>query len=74
MGADQAVVRLGGRSKSERAALAPGTIALSKQETAEVLGVSIGTVNNLMSAGTLAYKKIGRRVLVQAESVRAYMA
>lgn len=58
----------------QRAVLDPGTVALSIQETADVLGVSKGTVNNLINQGKLTSKKIGRRTLVQADSVRAFLA
>lgn len=57
-----------------RTALDPNTVALSKDETAAVLGVSLGTVNNMIKRGELVVKKIGRRVLVQADSVRALMS
>jgi excisionase family DNA binding protein len=57
-----------------RTVLDPGTVALSIQETADVLGVSKGTVNNLINQGKLAVKKVGRRTLVQADSVRAFLA
>jgi excisionase family DNA binding protein len=59
--------------KPSRAVLDAGTIALSKNEAAEVLGVSLGTVNNLIKRGELKAKNSGRRVLVQADSIRAYM-
>lgn len=57
-----------------RRPLDPNTVALSKDEAAAVLGVSLGTVNNLIKRERLAAKKVGRRVLVQADSVRALMA
>lgn len=56
-----------------RAALEPNAVALSKGEAADVLGVSLGTVNNLIRRGDLIAKKVGRRVLVQADSVRSFM-
>ena len=58
----------------QRAVLDPGTVALSIQETADVLGVSKGTVNKLIREGKLTIKKVGRRTLVQAVSVRALLA
>jgi excisionase family DNA binding protein len=57
-----------------RPVLDPNTVALSKDETAAILGVSLGTVNNMIGRGELVVKKIGRRVLVQADSVRALMS
>lgn len=57
-----------------RAALDPNAVALSKGEAADVLGVSLGTVNNLIRRGDLIAKKVGRRVLVQADSVRSLMS
>jgi excisionase family DNA binding protein len=58
----------------QRGVLDPGTVALSIQETADVLGVSKGTVNNLINQGKLTIRKVGRRTLVQADSVRAFLA
>jgi excisionase family DNA binding protein len=57
-----------------RAALDPNAVALSKREAADVLGVSLGTVNNLIKRGDLVAKKVGRRVLVQANSIRVLLA
>jgi excisionase family DNA binding protein len=57
-----------------RASLDPNTVALSLDEAADVLGVSKGTVNNLVRAGKLVVTKIGRRAIVQADSVRALLA
>lgn len=62
------------RPKKARASLDPNTVALSVDEAAEVLGVSKGTVNNLVRAGKLTVTKIGRRTIVQADSVRALLA
>ena len=79
-GADEAAEEGGEASPQEaarpkpRAALDPNAVALSKAEAADVLGVSLGTVNNLIRRGDLIAKKVGRRVLVQADSVRALMA
>ncbi|WP_394648244.1 helix-turn-helix domain-containing protein [uncultured Sphingomonas sp.] len=61
------------RPKS-RGALDPNAVALSKDEATHVVGVSLGTVNNLIRRGDLSAKKVGRRVLVQADSVRSFMA
>lgn len=57
-----------------RTVLEPGTVALSIPEAASVIGVSTGTVKNLIRRQELTIKKIGRRTLVQADSVRAFMA
>ncbi|WP_428480404.1 helix-turn-helix domain-containing protein [Sphingomonas beigongshangi] len=57
-----------------RPALDPNTVALSNAETAAVLGVSLGTVNNLIGRRELIVEKIGRRVLVQADSVQTLMS
>jgi excisionase family DNA binding protein len=57
-----------------RTVLEPGTVALSIPEAASVIGVSTGTVKNLIRRRELTIKKIGRRTLVQADSVRAFMA
>lgn len=61
------------RPKS-RGALDPNAVALSKDEATHVVGVSLGTVNNLIRRGDLTAKKVGRRVLVQADSVRSLMS
>lgn len=62
------------KPRKVRASLDAGTIALSIADTADVLGVSIGTVRNQIASGKLRVKKIGRRTLVQADSVRSLVA
>jgi len=46
---------------------------LSTQETARTLNVSLRTVLRLLDAGQLARVRIGRRVLVDPQSIRDYV-
>jgi excisionase family DNA binding protein len=41
----------------------------SKAETAQMLSISIRTVENLMMNGQLAFRKIGKRVLVPVQAL-----
>jgi len=41
----------------------------SKAETAQMLSISIRTVENLMVNGQLAFRKIGKRVLVPVQAL-----
>lgn len=52
--------------------LTPAKVALTRKEAAATYGVSVWTVDELIAAGTVAAKKKGRRVLVDAESMRAW--
>ena len=61
-------------AKAPRKILAPDVVALSVDDTAEVLGMSRGTVYKLLEEGKLASKKIGGRRLVNADSVRGLLA
>lgn len=57
-----------------RRSLAPDAIGASIDEAAAVLGLGRGTIYKLIDSGTLDSKKIGRRRLVSAESIRGLMA
>jgi excisionase family DNA binding protein len=46
---------------------------LSTQEAAGILGVSLRTVLRLLDDRELARVRIGRRVLVDPQSIRAYL-
>jgi excisionase family DNA binding protein len=41
----------------------------SKAETAEMLSISVRTVENLMTNGQLSFRKIGKRVLVPVQAL-----
>ena len=41
----------------------------SKAETAQMLSISIRTVENLMTNGQLAFRKVGKRVLVPVQTL-----
>ena len=51
----------------------PVEALLSTQETARTLNVSLRTVLRLLDAGQLARVRIGRRVLVDPQSIRDYV-
>lgn len=48
-------------------------LALSINETCEVLGVSRATVNKLIANGELPARKMGRRVLILTADLRSYV-
>jgi len=54
--------------------MAPNTepLALSPAAAARFLGVSKRTIYNLLAAGSLKARKLGKRTLVEAQSLRAY--
>jgi excisionase family DNA binding protein len=57
---------------SEMASIAPAThskLMYSKTETAQMLSISIRTVENLMTNGQLAFRKVGKRVLVPVQAL-----
>lgn len=41
----------------------------SKAETAQVLGVSLATVNRRINDGTIPYRQLGSRVLIPVEAI-----
>jgi excisionase family DNA binding protein len=45
------------------------SIALSKQQAAELLGVSLRTIDRLISLKSLSVRRLGRRVLIPRSSV-----
>lgn len=47
----------------------PRKAALSRKEAAALYSVSVWTVDELIAAGTVRAKKVGRRVLVDADSM-----
>lgn len=60
-------------NNESRAILHADTVALSIDQAADVLGVARGTIHNLIKRDQLVARKVGRRTLVQADSVRALL-
>jgi excisionase family DNA binding protein len=59
----------------DRVSQAPPTERLlSTREAAHLLGVSLRTVLRLLDVGEIARVRIGRRVLVDPQSLREYIA
>lgn len=56
------------------AALDAEGLNLSRERAARLTGVSIKTVDRAISAGDLASTRIGRKVLIPRESIRAWMS
>jgi excisionase family DNA binding protein len=56
---------------TEMASIVPAHSKLmySKSETAQMLSISIRTVENLMMNGQLAFRKVGKRVLVPVQTL-----
>jgi excisionase family DNA binding protein len=44
-------------------------LMFNKSEVAEMLSISVRTIENLMTNGELAFRKIGRRVLIPWKAV-----
>jgi excisionase family DNA binding protein len=51
----------------------PKKLAYSKQETAYLLGVSVGLVDQLLSARRIKCFRIGKRVLVAHQALLAFI-
>jgi len=49
-----------------------GKLLCSKKETADALGVSLRTVDNLIGRKELAVRRVGRRVLIPAKEVERF--
>jgi excisionase family DNA binding protein len=50
-----------------------GTIALSKQEAARTLGVSLRTIDRLIALKELPVRRLGRRVLIPRASLEGFL-
>jgi excisionase family DNA binding protein len=46
---------------------------LSKRQAAELLGVCLGTVDNLMKRSELSWVYIGRRVMIRVDSINDFI-
>jgi excisionase family DNA binding protein len=49
-----------------------GNLLLSKKETADALGISIRTIDNLIVGKELAVRRVGRRVLIPVSEVQRF--
>ena len=49
-----------------------GTIALSKRETARMLGISLRTIDRLIALKELPVRRLGRRVLIPRASLESF--
>lgn len=49
-----------------------GTIALSKQEAAQMLGISLRTIDLLIALKELPVRRLGRRVLIPRGSLESF--
>jgi excisionase family DNA binding protein len=49
-----------------------GKLLCSKRETADALGVSLRTVDNLIGRKELTVRRVGRRVLIPAKEVERF--
>ncbi|SFO02179.1 helix-turn-helix domain-containing protein [Sphingomonas sp. OK281] len=56
-----------------RATLPEGDVMVSIADTMDILGVSRGTVGNLVKRGDLISKKLGTRTMIYAKSIRALL-
>ncbi|MGA8408961.1 MAG: helix-turn-helix domain-containing protein [Candidatus Acidiferrales bacterium] len=50
-----------------------GTIALSKQEAARMLGISLRTIDRLIALKELPVRRLGRRVLIPRASLESFL-
>jgi excisionase family DNA binding protein len=49
-----------------------GKLLCSKKETADALGVSLRTVDNLIGRKELGFRRVGRRVLIPAKELERF--
>jgi excisionase family DNA binding protein len=49
-----------------------GTMALSKQEAARALGISLRTIDRLIALKELPVRRLGRRVLISRASLESF--
>ncbi len=56
-----------------RATLPEGDVMISIADTMDILGVSRGTVGNMVKRGDLVSKNLGTRTLIYAKSVRTFL-
>jgi excisionase family DNA binding protein len=49
-----------------------GTMALSKQEAARALGISLRTIDRLIALKELPVRRLGRRVLISRTSLECF--
>jgi len=61
--------------KSEKTRIEPGAV-YSRQETAEILGISLSTLKRLIKKGHLEVSKPNgmRRVFITGESIQAFLS
>lgn len=57
-----------------RATLPEGDVMVSIADTGDILGVSRGTVGNMVKRGDLISKKLGARTMIYAKSIRTLLA
>ena len=57
-----------------RATLPEGDVMISIADTMDILGVSRGTVGNMVKRGDLISKNLGTRTLIYAKSVRTFLS
>lgn len=50
-----------------------GAVALSKQEAAHMLGVSLRTIDRLIALKELPVRRLGRRVLIPRTSLESFL-
>lgn len=51
----------------------PSRLAHSKVEAASLLGVSLRTIDNLIAQKEITVRRVGRRVLIPATSLTAFL-
>jgi excisionase family DNA binding protein len=52
---------------------APPKLAYSKAESASLLSVSLRTIDNLIARKELTVRRVGRRVIIPATSITAFL-
>ena len=48
-------------------------LGVSKKEAAQMMGVSYNTLHNLIKTEKIRCKRIGRRVVIAVEEIKAYL-
>lgn len=60
------------KTKTERKS-AGEQLGVSKKEAAQMMGVSYSTLHRLIQADKIRCKRIGRRVVIAVEEIKAYL-
>lgn len=61
-------------AEPEQAELSPRPVLISVQETARIMGIGKDTVYALCNSGQLPHIRLGKRILVSVDGLKAWIA